>query len=60
MRRDRERVKLIRVFVAEVGERGMFVIDLDVPGGALTNRRTTPIVSIDRIADNASAVHEVS
>jgi hypothetical protein len=55
MRRDQERVKLVRVVTAEIGVRGLFALDLDLPTVALTMRETTSIVSIERLAVEAIA-----
>lgn len=49
MRRDTEEVHLVRVAHLAVGSPAVLLIDLSVPGVAVTRRTTTPVAAIDRV-----------
>jgi hypothetical protein len=50
LRRDGETVELLGIERCIVGARGVFVIDLNVPGVPFTVRGTTEVASISQLA----------
>ena len=56
MRRDADPVLLLAIAYAAVGHSGYFLVDLNVKDVAATTRITSPIVSIELIPEDTTAL----